>query len=169
MQQFKEFLDRQGRNLQDLPNWKLVWSEDAMELRKGEFSEFLGSVFLRTVRDVRWVRKYSYIKDRWILERWFPPEICYTDELPNSVQGSYEPVFVYEDKNGLALPVTIKSLEHIIGAANRPRKVSAEQRELEIMNELTKAEDQEVKDFEDSIDASPIASLLHTKEGIIVP
>jgi hypothetical protein len=168
MTEFKEFLDLQGRNLHDLPNWKLVWSEDAMELRRGEFNEFMGSVFLRTVRDVRWVRKYSYIKDRWVLERWFPPEVAYHEELPNSTQGSYEPVFVFEDKSGKPLPVTLKVLEHMIGAANQPR-VSAEQRELEIMNELKAQEDQEIAKFEEAIDVSVIASLLHSKEGIIVP
>lgn len=168
MQTFKKFLDRQGKTLADLPIWKLVWSEDAMELRKGEFSEYYGNLFLRTIRDVRWVRKYSYIKDRWVLERWFPPEVSYNPELPNSSQGSYEPVFVYEDKEGKALPVTFKSLEYILGMAERPR-VSKEQRELEIMNRHKEAEDREVQEFMDMIDTSPIQSLLHTREAIVVP
>lgn len=168
MTTFKKFLDRQGKTLAGLPLWRLVWSEDAMELRKGEYNEWCGSLFLRTVRDVRWVRKYSYIKDRWVLERWFPPEVSYNPELPNSTQGSYEPVFVYEDKFGRALPVTFKSLEYILHCASMP-KVSREQRELEIMNELKEIEDREVEVFKDMIDTSVVQSQLHMKEAIVVP
>lgn len=139
-----------------------------MELRKGEFNEYYGNLFLRTIRDVRWVRKYSYLRDRWILERWYPPSVAYDSELPNSTQGSYEPIFVYEDKHQNPLPVTFKTLEYIVGAFERPR-VSKEQRELEMMNQLKLAEEREVQEFMDMIDTSVIQSQLHMKEGIVVP
>ena len=156
---FKEFLSRFGNNPSGTPWYKLVWSDDERELRRGTFNDFTTSgLFLRTITDTRLVPKYSYIKERWVLEKWIPPERAYNAELPNSSNGSYEPLFVFEDRFGHSLPVTYKALEFIIGADNQVRAKFAD-RSKEI-------EAKEIEQIEDEIDSSPVQNALHLGQGI---
>ena len=114
MIEFQRFLDAQGRNLADAPIYRLVWSDEQFELRKGTFNEFSGNLFLRQVIGVQRVPKYPYVKSRWILEKFFPPEVAYTDTLPESYSGSYEPLFVFQDREEKPLPITLLALEMLI-------------------------------------------------------
>jgi hypothetical protein len=101
----------------NLPIYRLVWSEDIMEHRKGTFREFYGDIFLREFNGVRLVRKYNYIHERWIFEA-FSVEGG-SPEVPGSLEGDYVPIYVFESANGESLPVTRKVLEFLIGALNK--------------------------------------------------
>lgn len=132
---------RGGLNLYNQPLYKLVWSTSELEMRHGTFREFCDDVFIKEVTETRWTRKYNYIHDRWILERWIPPGLCGTiNELPLSGQGSYEPIYVFEDGNRQYLSPNPKVLEFIIDMAEKPRQMTKE----EIMTQFKNKEEVEI-------------------------
>jgi hypothetical protein len=159
-----DFLDtRGGRNLFNYPLYRLVWSSSELELRHGTFREFHDDIFIREVTETRWTRKYWYINDRWVLERWIPPELCETKDLPNSRNGSYEPIYVFEDGDRLYLEPNIKVLDFIITMAEKPHHITQE----ELMNELKDKEAKEVQDIMEAMDfRSDIGIRLAHGEGV---
>lgn len=143
-----QFLLKYGYNSANQPFYRLVWSDKQFENRTGEFSDFYGDLFIRTVKETRLTKKYSFLRERWILERWFPPEVTYTRELPDSSQGSYEPIYVFEDKDRNYLAPNLKVLEFIITMAEKPKKVS----QSELRAELEKKDQQEINDIMNALD-----------------
>lgn len=132
-----------GMTPNNLPLFRLSFSETEKEMRIGTFREYSGDLFVREIIGAHKVPKYPWINSRWILEMWCPPEIALKKELPESYQGTYEPIFVFEDKNGQPLPITQKVLEVIVygtnrGPKNTPVKTDAESLAAEIkwMEEL---------------------------------
>lgn len=144
-----QFLNKRGGlNIFGKPLYKLVWSSSELELRHGTFSEFHDDVFIREVKETRWTKKYWYIKDRWILERWIPAELCYSSELPDTRQGSYEPIYTFEDGDRLYLAPNIKILDFIITQAEKPHHITKE----ELYNQLMDKEEKEVQDIMEAMD-----------------
>jgi len=153
-----EHLKAKGLNIFGQPLYKLVWSSSELELRHGTFREFHDDVFIREVTETRWTKKYWYINERWILERWIPAELCNTAELPNSTQGSYEPIYVFEDGHRFYLEPNIKVLDFIVTMAEKPHRITKE----EIFNEIKDKEDKEVQAIVDAMDyRSDIGVQLH--------
>lgn len=159
-----KWLSKQGKSAALDPLFRLVWSNNEIELRHGTFNDFYGNLFIRQVTEVRETKKYPYIRDRWVLERFVPPEQAFCSELPNSINGSYEPFFVFESKSGIYLQPTLKVVEFIVSAANRMQseKITPQER----LNMLERKEDREIADFMDQIDTSPIQNALHMKEAV---
>ena len=162
------YLRRWGKNPYGQPLIRLVWSDYQREVRIGEFNEFHGSIYLRTVKGAKVVPKYPWIRERWVLERWAPPSLAYTPELPESRQGSYEPVYVFQDKWGNALELSLRVVELICSAMmNRPS--SSEEIKQTLDEHLERKDREETHDIEEEIGAGmsdPIASSLSTGEGI---
>ncbi|MFI5420539.1 MAG: hypothetical protein ACHQ1H_06190 [Nitrososphaerales archaeon] len=162
METFNKFLKKQGKVPSGAPLFKLVWSNSETELRSGTFEDYTtGGLFIRTFVGTRRVLKYNYIIDRWILEKWFPPELTISHELPDSKNGSYEPLYVFEDKKGNYLPPNLKALNFLIEQTRQPNRSTPEQ----LINALLEKEEKEVKEIEDSLDLSPIQNALHMGEG----
>jgi NACalpha-BTF3-like transcription factor len=93
--------------------WRVAWSEQ-FEKRLGTFRDFTESgIFIREVTEVRECRKYSHIKDRYILERLTP-----IDENPElgGQKLSYECLWTFRDKFGFALMPQIGACWYIIEA-----------------------------------------------------
>jgi hypothetical protein len=151
------------------PLFRLVWTDEQIELRRGTYNIYYGDVFLRTETGVLTVPKYPHLKGRYIIERWYPPEIYFTPELPESVNGGYEVKFIFEDKNYNRLPLRMRVVEILINSWMKPDpsmlarmsrdKQLAEDKEKESYN----------KDIEEMDVSSDIMSNLHFGEGIIVP
>jgi hypothetical protein len=161
------YLKRWGTNPHGEPNVRLVWSNDARELRRGEFNEFYGDILLRTVEGVREVPKYSYIFERWVLERWFSPDSTASLELPVSqYKGSHEPIYVFQDKWGNPLPLSLKVVELICSAMfNQPP--TKQQIHDSIRDTLEGKDRAEQAYFEDALEIStPIQSALSTGHGL---
>ena len=137
-----------GKNVIGKPKFRLVWSEEITENRKGEWNEFCGNLFLRTVKGVRLVKKYNYITERYILEGWYDADLSTNGEIPDAKNGDYVPVYVFEDSKGNPLPVTYKALEFIIASVQgRVRK------DEEISEEKTN--EQEIAKTVESFDDHP--------------
>lgn len=97
--------------------FRLVWSENVFENRHGTFREFTESgLFIREVTEVRSVRKYGYIHNRWIFEMWAPGNLTKSPELPDSGNGDYVPVYVFEGRDGNYLPPNEKVVRFLISA-----------------------------------------------------
>src|SRR5229473_604785 len=109
-----DHLKQYGLNDFRQPLYRIVWSDYQTEHRRGIFREFLGKTFLREFIGIKEVPKYNYILERWILERWFPGNMTYCPEIPESISGSYEPIYVFQDKFGNFLPVNLKVAELIV-------------------------------------------------------
>jgi hypothetical protein len=96
------------------PLYRIVWSDTIMEHRHGTFRDYCGKIFLREVTETRLTRKYGYIHERWILEKWAPGELTRNRETPGTEKGDYIPMYVFEDSKGNYLPPTMKSVEFMV-------------------------------------------------------
>src|SRR5208337_861854 len=103
-----------GKTVTGKVRFRIIWSEDIFENRKGTFNEFYGKIFLRTVTGVRQVKKYNYISDRFILEGWVDTNMSFNEEVPEASHGDFTPIYVFEDSNGNPLPVTRKAVAFMI-------------------------------------------------------
>lgn len=160
------YLKRWGNNPQGESLLRLVWSDDQRELRFGTFEEFCGPLYLRTITTVKETLKYSWIEKRWILELWQPPEKVLSSELPESHKGSYEPVYVFQDASGEALPLNLRVVELICSAMMNQPPTKGDIKEG-LANRLERRDRQETTDLEDGLDiSSPLGSLLSTGEAI---
>lgn len=65
-----------GRNRFGEPNFRAVWSESHLDWLGGKITDIdeATGIVLREVYELRRVPKYSWIANRWIIERWYPPE-----------------------------------------------------------------------------------------------
>jgi hypothetical protein len=124
-----------GRTVTGKTKFRLVWSEDITERRRGEFNEFYGKIFLRTVVGVRELPKYNYIHNRYILEGWSDVNLSHNGEVPEASNGDYVPIWVFEDSKGNPLPVTRKVLNFLIASIQGRVKKDYEVSE-EVLNDL---------------------------------
>lgn len=80
--------------------FRVSWSNDQLETRMVENQ----GLIIYSAPQVK--RKYPTIKDRWILERWVPPDPIYTREIVSAkIEGSYECVYIFQDTEGNFLPL----------------------------------------------------------------
>jgi len=103
-----------GTNLRGESIFRVVFSDNQLEKRFGTFRDHVGKIFIREYTAVREVPKYPHIKHRWILEKWMPPQLACSPELPESNEGSYEPIQVFEHENGNPVIVERRIIEQII-------------------------------------------------------
>ena len=162
-----KYLKQFGLTDSNEPKFRVVWSDDQFEMRRGEFNEFYGTIFLRVFTGVKRVPKYPFISSRYVLECWAPPHLSFNDELPDAVNGTYEPLYVFEDSSGNALPLALAPIELIMGVATNPRHLSTQRNEREYA-EIKRDKDETAYD-EDSLECSEITNALHMREGIIRP
>lgn len=101
-------------------NYRIVWSSDCFEKRLGTFTDYdsTGTIFLKTVTEVRLAPKYTYIQDRWILEKFF--DANYGE---NAEGDGYEPIYPFMDKDGNFLSPTYKVLERLIWMIKNPARI----------------------------------------------
>lgn len=157
--------DLYGRSAEGRPYYRLVFSTSQTEKRRGEFEDYYGKIFLRRFVGVREVPKYSYAKDRWILEVLLP--IKNSEIFGSEYFGSYEPLWVFQDKDGNFLQPNWKVIEIIIHW-NHNREVKSPA-DMERDEEAWYAK-QEQQEFERLDDEMPtVVSKLASREGITVP
>lgn len=153
------------------PLFRLVWSDDQYELRKGIYNIFYGDIFVRQESGTLKVPKYSHIKERYIIELWYPPELAYTPELPESINGSYEVRYVFEDKDGNRLFLRKRVVEILMNHWLKPHESSAlKQSKYKELKEQKNIESYN-KDINDigAVTSSEIMSNLYFGEAVIVP
>jgi hypothetical protein len=91
--------------------WRVVWSEDQFEKRAINTTE---AGLLLPFDVVREVPKYrQWVKEKYVLERLVLVPEMNRDELPTQ-KISYEPIFVFMDKEGNYLPPKIEVCKLVI-------------------------------------------------------
>lgn len=140
VQILNDLLKKEGLAITGEVIYRLVWSNRIFEHRHGLFRDYVEgtNILIREVTETRYVRKYNYIDQRWILEKWAPGELTANKETPDAMNGDYLPVYVFEDKNGKYLPPTEKVLLFILNNLKgqvkqdeRPSEEYLEEKELQ--------------------------------------
>lgn len=104
----KKLLDDYGTEFGDAPRFRVVFSEDQYEKRLTDFTD---EGFELIHPEVRLLPKYKqYIREKYILEHLIPI-VGETDLL---TKVSYEPAWVFQDKNGKYLPPFYEGCKHVI-------------------------------------------------------
>lgn len=137
-----------GLNPYREPNFRVVWAPHQREMRRGLHNEFYGEIFVRQTFGTYERKKYAYLGERWILERWYDGSMTQHPDLPDSRRGSYEPIFVFEDAQRKELPVNWRVVEKVLWAIFNPQSSSEAKASLEAEAERQKVEEYK-KDLED--------------------
>lgn len=148
MEAINKILENFGKDLDDKPFWRVVWAPEQLEYRHGTFRDFReldGFKYFVDVTETRQVKRYNYIGDRWVLERWLPPDLAYNPEVPASQFGDFFPIFVFEDAKGEPLPVTETVVRHLVRIAEKSQ--SEAHTEKQITDEEKERERKEIFDL----------------------
>ena len=142
------------------PKFRVVWSDSQLEMRKGTRNVFSHGAFLRSENFCELVKKYPFIKERHVLEQFYP-----TDN-PELVEGykNYEPIYVFEDRHQNSLPLAYWPASYLANSILNGgfREIKPETEESELAEEY-----QEYVDILD--DAVPeIPARLKRGEGVSI-
>lgn len=160
--QIQFYLDQQDHNWQGLPIFRLVWADDQFEYREGDFNEFKGDLFLRTIHGIKKTPKYPHLKGCWILEMWHEPNKVQTSEIKD--HNGYECLYAFK-RNFKPLPLRLAVVQIILKA--KKTHISPSLRKSIMTQDLEDKEKRQDQYVYDAIDpSSPIESALHFGEGI---
>lgn len=159
-------------NTEDLPNFRVVWSDDQFELRS---TMYTAEGFALPYPVVRRFQKYAhYVRERWILESLTEVPIINEKDLPAS-KLSYEPLWVFEDPRfpDKAVYPTWPGIRFVIDVRNK----NVEQAGLYTKYKAPTAEEsyeekqKRLKEIEDSLfgNETPVGDALAHKYGVVVP
>jgi len=150
MSEVVDFINKElkvyGSNQYNDPLFRVVFSDEQTERRDGVYEDYSGGIYLRTVREIREVRKYPWIKRKWILERWASGELSYHPSLVTDKNGVYICVYVFQDVNGNYLPPLLKVCQILINQLLHPVK------KIEAINRDIKTEEKQEKEEIDAIE-----------------
>jgi len=94
--------------------WRISFSDDQLEKQQGTFRDYdANGNFIREYRGVKEVKKYEWIRGKHLLERYTIVPFQSKYELVEA-KVSYEPVFVFEDKDGNPLPPKWEVIQIVI-------------------------------------------------------
>lgn len=147
--------------------YRVVFSENEFEKRLGEFNLFSGSIYLRTEKTCKECLKYPYIKSKFLIEKFTSPNMIRVKELPESNNGSYEPLYVFEDKDGNFLEPNLKAAIMVCHANQNP--VGYWERKAQLDKEEQDEQKREYEAVYFGRDESNITHALHFGEAIVVP
>jgi hypothetical protein len=145
--------------------FRIVWANDQLEKR---LTDTLDSGIQLLYPIVREVKKYSYLKDFWVLERLVVVPDINKSELPTS-KLSYEPVWAYRDDHNQAVPPTWEGTKFIVDtlyAALGKKSLAKYTEEPE-----SQLREKRVQKLQEELfgDETEIGDALRYKEGIVVP
>lgn len=128
---------------QGKPLYRIVWSEDRLQWENGQMR-----------------KKYGEGKDRWILEKWCPPEMygnpndeCWTEEWLGEFprQCDYEHCFTF-DQDGVFIPLRHDLVELLVRCIEAGKMHTRSERWRAIREAQEKAEKERHQHFSDAYD-----------------
>lgn len=148
-----------------LPNYRIVWSEDQMELRRTDRTregfQLAHPVVMELPKYRQWIQK------KHVLERLTVVPIINEQDLPSS-KLSYEPIWVFEDAKGRALPPVWPMCKFVIdGIHDRMAQAGAYTRHPD-HNETKEELDARLKEIEAYLyqNETDVGDALATKNAI---
>jgi len=169
----KYLIDHYGYSADSKPKFRLVWSENLLETRKGLFSE------LAVFEEIRQVPKYSFLKDRWILEIYtlaypqiFGRSITQKADIVVNSDG-YEPLRVFQTRKGEYLKPDLEVCKIICDGwselVTRPEGRRLTQKQASY-DDKKKMEAEAAKFFNLlNDDDSTLLNQLHDGEAVVLP
>lgn len=151
------------------PIYRVVWAPSETEKRFGTFREYHHGIIIREFSGLHERKKYSWIGERWVLEKLVTLPV---DWIPESANGHYECIYTFQDKFGNYLPPIWSATEVLLNILLGKVNVGQEK---ETPGDIERAEEKryqkDIEYFEDVISehSSPIMSALHAREAIVVP
>jgi hypothetical protein len=159
-----------GQSLEGLPNYRVVWSEDQFEKRRMTHTD---SGIQLIAPEVREVRKYK----QWVQEKYILEKLTIISEMGETdlvEKLSYEPLFVFEDKNGNALkPVwsaiyfIMENIMHNMESKGYVKYKDPDGSQEEAIENKKARVDGLVADLFGN--ESPVGTALAHKEAVVVP
>lgn len=150
------------------PIFRVVWSEDQFEKRAINTTE---EGLILFAPDIREVRKYNHIKDRYVLERLVEVPEFQQKELAWA-KISYEPLWTFEGKNEEYIPPKFEACKFIIDTvyAALGKKSLVKYVDEEAKNPIEMKE-KRIKQIEEELfgDESSLLGRTITGEAIVVP
>lgn len=158
-----------AKNPDGEPMFRLVWSTDQLEFRKGTVIHYVNNIRIGEAEQLGHFPKYSWMPNRWVLEQWYPGSVTYTPEIPGSEKGSYEPIYPFEDGKGQPLPLNLQVVKFIISKVFQP-KSSNQLIKSTIADDMNLTDEEADKYIMSALnDESHLVSLIHSGEGAIMP
>ena len=111
-------LKKHGSNEYGDPNFRVVFSDEQTERRKVTSKNPSKILLLFDTEEIKEVKKYPWIKRKWILERWSSGETH--KDLQNFKSGIYICIYIFQDKNNNYLPPLLKVTEIIVNRLLNP-------------------------------------------------
>jgi hypothetical protein len=158
-------LKKFGLNPNKLPIYRVVFSGNEFEHRRGEFNLFKGKLFIRTEFGTHKVKKYSYIKEKFLIEKWIEPQLINllsNNEIVDS--NGYEPIYIFEDKDGNFLRPIWSVSENVCFANQNPTNYWKRKQQYE--DEEKKQEQEDYNAVATEHDRTSIGLALATGEGV---
>jgi hypothetical protein len=153
-----------GQDMQNRANFRVSWSLDQFEWRRGHFEDYYGAIFLRAEDGTRYVPKYQE-GACWILERKFWNHMQY-DILGKDI--SYEPIWIFgQDEEDNPRTPTWLQIELIITSLLYGPKGVAKRRILGSAEQLREDEEAFVEILTEQ--APHIPDKLKHGEAVVVP
>lgn len=104
-----------GTTLDGQAKFRVVNTHNLTEKRFGTFTEQTSAgIFLREVTGIQEVPKYPFIKDRWVLEHQVTYANSGTLNKELGAKSGYECLYVFQDKDGKALPLNKNAADVLI-------------------------------------------------------
>jgi hypothetical protein len=154
IEQVNKDLHRLYRVLDGRAMYRVVWSEDQLEVRRGLMREYYGHIFIREYFSVGPRKKYWYFQNPcWVLEKltFIKGQAALKEvvqELVECANGSYEPIFPFVDKDFTPLPVSRLVIDIVLWKLHNPIAPLTPGQ----LDDLRKRiEDKEVKYFEEQL------------------
>ena len=95
------------------PRYRVVWSDDQFEKRKGKVNQFdANGNFIRMIDGIQLRPKYDYLPHTWVLEVWQPTPAAGPDIILEPV--FYEPMWSFRDNEGNPLPLVWKAVNLLL-------------------------------------------------------
>lgn len=135
-----------GKYIDGRPKWRVIWSDDEIEKRLVEKETFSGTIYIGMAAEMEVTKKYSYIRERWILEKLIFSPI---PQIVDSERGHYEPYWVFQDKHGNYLKPLWRIVEILVNFAITKK---VERKNVVIsMNDEKREQDLEIRKFMDEL------------------
>jgi hypothetical protein len=159
----KKLVALYGKSIDGKPNFRLVWSEGLTEKRVGPVYSSGG--ILISEKELQECKKYSYIKERWILENY---NTSYRANPEVAVSDGYEAIFVF-DRKGKYLKPNLLACQYIVDAIRSPERVHKTERMF--ANEKEEKKQKEIAEYFDFLvqEGSDFGQKFTEGSGVILP
>jgi hypothetical protein len=149
----------------NLPNFRIVWSEDQFEMRRTNFTD---EGFELIHPEVRNLPKYrQWIQRKYVLERLTVVPYVNEADLPDS-KLSYEPIWVFEDAKGDPITPAWAVTKFIIDGIHKAMAEAGVYTKYPDKNETVEQINDRLQTIQDSLfeNESNVGDALATKNAI---